>query len=63
MDAYSKLKGTQAANVRFSTDGVRVEPDDTAESLALEDGDVIEAVFVRGLPGVVQLPSWKRHDG
>ena len=43
MDAYCRRLGLQASQVRFMVDGDRLRPGDTAESLELEDEDVIDA--------------------
>lgn len=43
MDAFCKRVGKPMANMRFLVDGTRVQPENTAEDLDLEDGDMIEA--------------------
>lgn len=43
MEAFCKRQGRAANSLRFLYDGQRVEPDDTPESLDMDEGDVIEA--------------------
>lgn len=43
MEAFCKRQGRQADSLRFLYDGQRVEPEDTPESLDMDEGDVIEA--------------------
>ncbi|XYA01316.1 SUMO protein smt3 [Meyerozyma guilliermondii] len=43
MEAFCKRQGKSMDTIRFLIDGARVGPDNTPDSLELEDGDVIEA--------------------
>ena len=45
MDAYCSRLGLQASQVRFMVNGERIAPDDTAEKLGLEDGDLIDVAM------------------
>lgn len=42
MEAYCQRIGNQMAAVRFMMDGERINPDDTAEALGLDDEDMID---------------------
>lgn len=44
MDAFCKRIGKQRSSLRFLFDGERVQEDDTAATLGLEDFDKIEAL-------------------
>lgn len=44
MDAYCERTGKAANSVRFVIDGVRVNGNQTAEALKLENEDTIEAM-------------------
>lgn len=43
MEAFCKRQGKSMSSVRFFVDGVRVNAENTAQDLDLEDGDIIEA--------------------
>lgn len=43
MEAFCKRQGRQPNSLRFLYEGQRVEPEDTPESLDMDEGDVIEA--------------------
>ena len=45
MSAYCSRLGLQLSQVRFMVDGERIDPDDTAEKLSLEDWDVVQAFW------------------
>ncbi|OLL23402.1 Ubiquitin-like protein pmt3/smt3 [Neolecta irregularis DAH-3] len=45
MDAYHERTGRTTGTVRFLVDGERVKPDDTPNSLDMEDGDQIEVMI------------------
>eukprot|EP00092_Neocalanus_flemingeri_P017406 GFUD01018828.1.p1 GENE.GFUD01018828.1~~GFUD01018828.1.p1 ORF type:complete len:280 (+),score=92.96 GFUD01018828.1:391-1230(+) len=42
MNDFCKRKGLQANSVRILLDGIRIDPEDTPESLGARDGDVID---------------------
>jgi len=52
MDAYLERQGVQKDNVRFLFDGVRLTETDTPKSLAMEEGDTIDAVLAQTGGGV-----------
>lgn len=45
IDAYCQRQAVEPLSVRFLYDGVRIQPDQTPESLEMEDGDIIDAVL------------------
>ncbi|KAI9205777.1 ubiquitin-related domain-containing protein [Polychytrium aggregatum] len=42
MDTYTSKTGKAPNSIRFSYDGTRISPEDTPESLEMEDGDQIQ---------------------
>ncbi|EEQ28753.1 SUMO protein smt3 [Microsporum canis] len=42
MDAFCERQGKQLSTVRFLFDGTRVRPDDSPETLDMQDGDTLE---------------------
>ncbi|KAL4809562.1 ubiquitin-related domain-containing protein [Aspergillus unguis] len=42
MDAFCERQGKQQSTVRFLFDGTRVRPEDTPETLDMDDGDTLE---------------------
>ncbi|CAO1635853.1 unnamed protein product [Sympodiomycopsis kandeliae] len=42
--AYAERMGKPASSIRFLFDGARINDEDTAESLSIEDGDEIDAM-------------------
>lgn len=44
-DAYAARKGINVQSLRFMLDGERVMPDDTPDSLELEEEDQLEVVL------------------
>jgi hypothetical protein len=45
MDAYCARSAVAPTSVRFLFNGERIEPSSTAESMGVQDGDVIDAVL------------------
>ena len=43
--AYAQRKGVQQSSLRFLLDGERINPQDTPESLDLEDQDQIDCLL------------------
>jgi len=54
--AYAERKGISQSSLRFLLDGDRVQDDQTAKMLELEDGDQIDAVLEQ-VGGSVVVPS------
>lgn len=44
MNTYCERQGKSATSVRFLFDGTRIQPNNTAAQLELEDGDTIDAM-------------------
>ncbi|EEA20412.1 SUMO protein smt3 [Talaromyces marneffei ATCC 18224] len=42
MDAFCERQGKQASTVRFLFDGTRVRPEDSPDTLDMQDGDTLE---------------------
>ncbi|KAF9890266.1 hypothetical protein FE257_006180 [Aspergillus nanangensis] len=42
MDAFCERQGKQMSTVRFLFDGTRVRPEDTPDTLDMQDGDTLE---------------------
>lgn len=42
MDAFCDRQGKQPSTVRFLFDGTRVRPEDTPDTLDMQDGDTLE---------------------
>ena len=45
MQTYASRKGVDATTLRFLVDGDRVKPDDTPDSLDLDDQDQIDCML------------------
>jgi small ubiquitin-related modifier len=45
VQAYAQKTGANAASLRLSFDGTRLNDDDTPESLEMEDQDVVDVVL------------------
>ena len=45
MNAYAMRKGAEAMSLRFLFGRERIHPDDTCETLELEDGDQVDVIF------------------
>ena len=66
MRAYCEKSDLQSTTIRFSFDRARVQPDDTAEGLNMEDGDGIE-VFKEMIEGLNKneepdMPYLREHE-
>lgn len=45
METFCKRQGKDIRSLRFFVEGARILPDNTADDLDLEDGDVIETKY------------------
>ena len=45
VDAYCTRQGVSPSSIRFLYDGRRIQPDQTPKDLAMEDGDIIDAML------------------
>ena len=44
MDAFASRRQIKQSDIRFLFDGNRVQPEQTAEDIGMEDGDIMDAV-------------------
>ena len=45
VEAYCTRQGVSPSSIRFLYDGRRIQPDQTPKDLAMEDGDIIDAML------------------